>query len=65
MRHAVAGVAQLVYWQGHGLDDSEFSSQQGWDIFPVSKTFRLPLRPSHPPIQWVLFFPQGSSGQSV
>jgi hypothetical protein len=38
----------------YGLDDQEFDSRQGQDIFPLSTVSTLALGPNQPPIKWVL-----------
>jgi hypothetical protein len=38
---------------GCGLDDRGFDSRQGLVIFLFTTVFRLVLRPTQPPIQWV------------
>jgi hypothetical protein len=59
-------VAQLVYclttdWTS---GRSGFDSRQGQRIFPVTSVSRPALRPTHPPVQWILgvFTPGQSAG---
>jgi len=43
-----AGIAQLVWWLGYGLEDLEFDSRQEQRIFLLSKPCGRNLRPNNP-----------------
>jgi len=56
----------MLYWLGYGLDDPEFYSQQGQEIFLFSKTSRLALRHISCSVQRISLVPiPGSSGRGL